>query len=89
MVDELHIYVFACVVLQTTEETGRCDRSDGARSEKRIQTRKRRWTDEVTQAGTVAMLEPGRVLASRGADDRSRVERVPHTFIAAVGGRVV
>ena len=42
------------------------------------------WTDEVTQAGTVAMLEPRSVLASRGADHRSRVEGVPHTFIDAV-----
>jgi hypothetical protein len=34
MADVLHVYVLVCVVLQTTEEAGRCDRSDGARSEK-------------------------------------------------------
>jgi hypothetical protein len=59
--DVLHVDVFACVVLQTAEETGGRDRADGAGPGQRRATRAEpSGTDEVTQAGTVATLGPRR-----------------------------
>ena len=82
--DVLHVYVSISVVLQTTEEPCRRDRSDRAGSEENTHRQTMaESTHETTVAGMVAILEPRTVLAGKLVDHRPN-ERAPHIFITAV-----